>query len=178
MDRSKSFLIANGNAIGKLLRWLSIIGVLFGFYMLFFNSIPMLNENFDGAADSYFIDRPLALYDAGLQRYRDEDYKGAATILNDAYNACLGAQGVVSDDKRKLAGTIKFLTGNTLVMQKQLQQAVEAYKEALRLDPTNLDAKYNLELLQQMNGGKGPGSGQDGDGPPGTQPGKGIKKGI
>lgn len=182
MDRSKSFLIANGNAIGKLLRWLSIIGVLVGFYMLFFNSIPMLNGNFHGAAESYFIDRPLALYDAGLQRYRDEDYKGAVTILNDAYNACLGAQGVVSDDKRKLAGTIKFLTGNALVKQKQLQQAVEAYKEALRLDPSNLDAKYNLELLQQMNGGKGPGSGPgegDGkDGPPGTQPGKGIKKGI
>jgi tetratricopeptide (TPR) repeat protein len=178
MDRITSLLRENGVVLGKTVRVACIFAFLFGFYMLFSNSIPMLTKDYEGAADSYVADRSLALYDAGLQRYRGGDNKGAVRVLNDAYNACLGAKGVVSDDKRKLAGDIKFLTGNALVGQKQLQQAVEAYKDALRLDPNNLYAKYNLELLQAMNGGKGPGPGPGDDSKPGGQPGKGIKKGI
>ncbi|MEE2637237.1 MAG: tetratricopeptide repeat protein [Acidobacteriota bacterium] len=41
--------------------------------------------------------------------------------------------------------------GNALYRQQQLEPALEAYKEALRRDPTDTDAKHNLELaLQQL----------------------------
>ena len=41
--------------------------------------------------------------------------------------------------------------GNNFFQQQQMELSIEAYKEALRLDPNDMDAKYNLELamLQQ-----------------------------
>jgi tetratricopeptide (TPR) repeat protein len=39
-----------------------------------------------------------------------------------------------------------FNLGNTYFVQQQWEQAVEAYKEALRIDPSDAEAKYNLEL--------------------------------
>lgn len=178
-DKFKSALRENGVVLGKWAQALCVIAFLFGVYMLFSNSISMITHKFEDAADSPITERPVTLYDVGLQRYNAEHYDDALDALNEAYNACLGKNGVVNDDKRRLAGNIKFLTGNALVKSKQLQQAVEAYKEALRLDPENMFAKYNLEMLQSMNGGQGPGSGPGGEQKPGDgQPGKGIKKGI
>jgi tetratricopeptide (TPR) repeat protein len=169
-------LVHNGRfVIAKGIRIAAVLGLLFGIYSLWTHSLPMLNGEFRSAAESYTGDRAVALYDAGLQQYQAEEFEGAVKVLTNAYNECLGPQGVVDDDKRKLAAEIKFLTGNALVKSEKLSKAVEAYKEALRLEPNHLYAKYNLELLQQMNGGKGPG---DGGEPGGTKPGKGGKRGI
>jgi tetratricopeptide (TPR) repeat protein len=169
-----SILSRNGIFLGKCVRVIALFVFFYGVYMLLTYSVPMLRGSYESAAESYAADVSVSLYDAGLQRYRNEDYEGAVKALNNAYNATLGPEGVVEGDKRKLAADIKFLTGNALVNAGQLQAAVEAYKETLRLDPTNLYAKYNLEMLQAMNGGAGPGP----DPSPGGQPGKGNKKGI
>ena len=177
MEQITTYVRTHGVVIGRWTRVLACLGFLFGIYMLFSYSMPMKTENFETASHSFAGDKATALYDRGLQLYKAEEYKRSLLVLQDAYNACQGSQGVVDPEKRKLAADIKFLTGNALVESKQLQQAVEAYKEALRLDPSNLYAKYNLELLQSMNGGKGPGDG-DPNQPGGGQPGKGIKKGI
>ena len=40
--------------------------------------------------------------------------------------------------------------GNTLHRQGQLEQSLMAYRKAIQLDPTDLDAKYNYELTQRM----------------------------
>ena len=39
-----------------------------------------------------------------------------------------------------------FNKGNSLYMSEEYEAAVEAYKQALRLDPTDREAKHNLEL--------------------------------
>lgn len=174
MNKITSHLHGLRFGLAKCVRIASILAFLFGVYALFSYSVPMLNGNYRSASESSFAgDKAIAMYDHGLMMYQRGEFKGAVKAFNDAYNACLGEQGVVSDDKRKLASEIKFLAGNALVKDKQLTQAVEAYKESLRLDPNNLYAKYNLEMLQQMNGGKGPG-----DEPGGGDSGKGIKRGI
>ncbi|WP_031434267.1 VWA domain-containing protein [Methylomarinum vadi] len=55
--------------------------------------------------------------------------------------------------------------GNALAKAGQLQQALEAYRQALKLDPDNEDAKYNKELveqaLQQQQQQNQPQSGED-----------------
>lgn len=186
MNRITSVIYDARIGLAKCVRIAAILAVLLGIYTLWTYSLPMFAGSYEYAADSMSpaAERAVSMYDAGLQRYQAKDYKGAVKVLTEAYNATLGPQGVVEGDQRKFASDIKFLTGNALVQDKQLGQAVEAYKDALRLDPNNLYAKYNLEMLQQMNGGKGPGEGDgDGDGkgnqPPGNgAPGKGIKKGI
>lgn len=40
--------------------------------------------------------------------------------------------------------------GNALAFQGEYQQAIEAYKKALKLEPNHLDAEYNRALLEAM----------------------------
>jgi Ca-activated chloride channel family protein len=66
--------------------------------------------------------------------------------------------------------------GNTLYRLQRLEDARDAYKEALRMDPNDRDAKFNLELVNALLDAKEPGAqpGQPGaSGSPGAsgQPG-------
>ena len=40
--------------------------------------------------------------------------------------------------------------GNSQLMQQKLDESIEAYKKALRQNPTDLDTKYNLAYAQQL----------------------------
>jgi len=55
--------------------------------------------------------------------------------------------------------------GNTLFRLQRLEDARDAYKEALRMDPTDRDAKFNLELINALLDAKKP------NGQPNQQPG-------
>lgn len=46
-------------------------------------------------------------------------------------------------------GNALYNAGNSLLMQQKLDESIEAYKEALRNNPSDLEAKYNL--LYAMN---------------------------
>jgi tetratricopeptide (TPR) repeat protein len=67
-------------------------------------------------------------------------------------------------DKSKLARTY-FLLGKCYQRQKQFDKAIESYEDTLRLDPDNLPAKYNLEMII-MSGGGGDGGAQPKQGEP------------
>jgi tetratricopeptide (TPR) repeat protein len=50
-----------------------------------------------------------------------------------------------------LASAAWYNLGNALYRRQQLEQSLEAYKQALRVNPNDADAKYNLErVLEQM----------------------------
>lgn len=49
-----------------------------------------------------------------------------------------------------IAAVAHHQTGNTLFRLGQLEEALEAYKDALRLDPDDRDAKFNIEILSAM----------------------------
>jgi Ca-activated chloride channel family protein len=55
--------------------------------------------------------------------------------------------------------------GNTLMQQKRCQEAVSAYKDALRNNPTDNETRYNLALAQECakEQGNGDGDGDDED---------------
>jgi len=40
--------------------------------------------------------------------------------------------------------------GNSMVEQQKLQEAVESYKQSLRQNPGDMDAKYNLEYARRL----------------------------
>ena len=46
----------------------------------------------------------------------------------------------------ELSAKTAFNTGNALFRQGDMEHAIESYKQALRLDPHDRDAKHNLEL--------------------------------
>lgn len=159
---------------------------------------PLHAGAYDQAAASPLGERVIALYDRGLSNWKavaDEQneaksealFEAAQTDFNAAYELLLETGGgSVSDEWKHLAADIQFTLGNmqvSLALANQdaelIQAALQNYKECLRLEPTNLAAKYNIELLQQsneVNQKKNPaGPGKPGDKPakPGEQPGTG-----
>lgn len=80
-------------------------------------------------------------YNIGNTHYRLEDYNEAENALKQS----------LSESNEELAQNGYYNMGNTFYRRSQFEAAIEAYKEALRLDPDDMEAKYNLELaLQQL----------------------------
>ncbi len=76
----------------------------------------------------------------------------------------------------KLRAIAQYDRGNTLFRLGRLAEARDAYKEALRLDPADRDAKFNLELISRIlaptsstSTGQQAGTGQSQGQNPGTQ---------
>jgi Ca-activated chloride channel family protein len=82
-------------------------------------------------------------YNAANTHYRLEDYEQALQQIEAA---------LVSEESGDQLDQYSFYNlGNTFFQGQQFDTAVEAYKEALRLNPDDLEAKQNLELaLRQM----------------------------
>src|SRR5262245_21622760 len=80
-------------------------------------------------------------YNAANTYYRQEHYDQAQAEIEQA----------LVKDKTGLTENSFYNLGNSLFQQKQYEGAVNAYQEALRLKPDDLEAKQNLELaLKQM----------------------------
>jgi hypothetical protein len=53
------------------------------------------------------------------------------------------------EDKEKKSASLYNL-GNSLLMANKVQESIEAYKGSLKLDPSNMEAKYNLAYAQDL----------------------------
>jgi len=85
-------------------------------------------------------------YNAANSHYRLEDYQQAQQEIEQAL--------VGEESQQALDQHSYYNLGNTFFQAQQFEPAIEAYKEALRLNPDDLQAKQNLELalrhLQQQ----------------------------
>ena len=79
-------------------------------------------------------------YNVGNTLHRKEDYQGAAAET---------LQGLSKADS-DLRAQAYYNLGNSFYRQGQFAEAIAAYEEALKLNPDDQDAKYNLELAQQQ----------------------------
>ena len=89
-----------------------------------------------GAAPSV----PAIHFNSGNALYRMGDFEAALEAYEEALRAA-EADG--------LAPTV-YNSGNAFFRRQQLQESLEAYKEALRIDPGDLDAKHNLEVVLKL----------------------------
>ncbi len=78
-------------------------------------------------------------YNAANAYYRQKNYGQAE----------LQAQQALQRADLPLAEQSYFNLGNIYFQNGQFEQAAEAYKQALRINPADMDAKYNLELTLQ-----------------------------
>lgn len=86
-------------------------------------------------------DSPVVSFNDGNALYRTEEFERAM----DAYQ-----KAAESGDPR-VAAPAWYNLGNALYNQQQLEPALEAYKQALRRNPSDADAKHNLEVtLEQL----------------------------
>ena len=99
-------------------------------------------EVYDAAQTNYSearaagVSNGVPIYNTANTQFRQSLYPEAALTMVEALN--------LADEA--LSAEAWFNLGNSYYVQEAWEQAVEAYKEALRVNPEDLDAKYNLEL--------------------------------
>jgi Ca-activated chloride channel family protein len=86
-----------------------------------------------------------ALFNIGDALYKQNKFDDAGTQF-------LENSGLSDDNIRKAAALYNL--GNSLLMADKIQESIDAYKGSLKLNPDNMEAKYNLayaqDLLQQQ----------------------------
>ena len=80
-------------------------------------------------------------YNLGGALYKQENYQDAS----DLYNSLT----MKSPDRTEQANAYYNL-GNSLLKAQKYPESVEAYKNSLRLNPSDADAKYNMEFAKKM----------------------------
>jgi len=105
----------------------------------------MKEGNFSEALKKYdgeekrLKDRPELSYNKGLAHYNKKDFQNAREEMARSLN--------MSDTQAKQNAFYNL--GNNAYRMENYQEAVEAFKEALLLNPSDMDAKINLELAMK-----------------------------
>ena len=119
-------------------------------------------KDYSEAVDDYVAaqredpDVPEPYYNAGNAYHRQGNFESAAAQTQQSLRISEG----------EVAQNSYYNLGNTFFEVEDWPAAIEAYKEALKLNPNDADAKYNLELAlqnlqeqqqqqQQQGGGQG-----------------------
>ncbi len=101
---------------------------------------PEAEENFSQARSSR-PDDPRLNYNLGSSYYKQEKFQEA---LQDYTHAAL------ANSDPQLKKNSLYNSGNTLFKMGKLQEAEAAYKKVLTLDPSDMDAKFNLEFVREQ----------------------------
>ncbi len=93
---------------------------------------------------------PLIRFNTGVAAYKREDYEEASRLF----------EGILNNQDITFKASVYYNMGNALYKQGEpfedsdtamalsyYQEAIESYKEAIRYDPKDMDAKYNYEFL-------------------------------
>jgi Mg-chelatase subunit ChlI len=55
----------------------------------------------------------------------------------------------MNEDKKKKSASL-YNMGNSLLMANKVKESIDAYKGSLKLDPKNMETKYNLAYAQDL----------------------------
>ena len=127
--------------------------VLFKFFLLFFVSISIgadkgidhyNNNEFEKARQYYesiLIDRnddPAANYGLGTAAFQQQDYAAAMK----------GFETALGTDNDKLKSSAYYNMANILAQNQRLEESLAFFRKSLELNPSDLDAKINYELIK------------------------------
>ena len=161
-------------SLGRLALSLAIAAAFgYGFYGLCTYVLPLSQDNFGNARSSLVAD-PTEVFLNGAAKAYDQSLlpdgkvdkarlAEATKVLELELDLLISKSGRYNLMDRSKLTRVYFLLGKCYQRQEKADKAIESYENTLRLDPTHLPAKYNLEMLQ--SGGEG------GEG--GKQPSKG-----
>jgi tetratricopeptide (TPR) repeat protein len=108
----------------------------------FGKSYQAFQQAFDASGD------PALHYDLGVVLYRLKRYENAAKSFREA----AGVPRLRQRSQYNLGNAYVRLSEEAPEKDEPLRQAIGAYEEALRLDPSDSLAKWNLELALQRRG--------------------------
>ena len=127
--------------------------VLFKFCLLFFVSISIgadkgidhyNNNEFEKARQYYesiLIDRnddPAANFGLGATAFQQQDYAAAMK----------GFETALGTDNDKLKSSAYYNMANILAQNQRLEESLAFFRKSLELNPSDLDAKINYELIK------------------------------
>jgi len=127
--------------------------VLFKFFLLFFVSIVIgadkgidhyNNNEFEKARQYYesiLIDRnddPAANFSLGATAFQQQDYAAAMK----------GFETALGTDNDKLKSSAYYNMANILAQNQRLEESLAFFRKSLELNPSDLDAKINYELIK------------------------------
>lgn len=101
-------------------------------------------EKYEAAANKYqdaLLDNPNSLhiqFNMGDVEYKKKNYEKALEFY----------QKVLKTDDLQLQAKTYYNIGNTLYRMGKLPESILAYQEALKRNPNDQDAKYNLEFVR------------------------------
>ena len=84
---------------------------------------------------------PKISYNLGNSRYKQGDYEKALHSYSRSVE-----QNLNSSTNQKA----NYNMGNALFRMNKLEESIVAYKKALELDPSDMDAKFNLEFVREQ----------------------------
>jgi tetratricopeptide (TPR) repeat protein len=123
-----------------------------------FEGNSIVNDNFIEAEKKYRLgvsakqNNAVGSYNLGNAYYESELYDEAMLRHIEA----------VSNSRSKLEKHKAYHNiGNGLMLQKRCKEAVSAYKDALRNNPSDDESRYNLALAQECAKEQGDGDGED-----------------
>jgi len=82
-----------------------------------------------------------AIFNTGDALYKQKKFEDAGKQFAENHN--------MNEDKGKKAASLYNL-GNSMLMADKVQESIDAYKGSLKLDPDNMEAKYNLAYAQDL----------------------------
>jgi Ca-activated chloride channel homolog len=82
-------------------------------------------------------------YDKAAELFENPDWKAAAHYKSGAFDKAL------ENLKNNSSANSLYNQGNALAQSGQLQEALDAYKKALKLNPDDNDALYNKDLVEK-----------------------------
>ena len=127
--------------------------VLFKFCLLFFVSISIgadkgidyyNNNEFEKARQYYesvIMDRnndPAANFGLGVTAFQQQDYEAAMK----------GFETALGTDNDKLKSSAYYNMANILAQNQRLEESLAFFRKSLELNPNDLDAKINYELIK------------------------------
>ncbi len=83
----------------------------------------------------------VGMFNLGSALYQNKQYDSSRSVMATTANA-------IKDKKGKAAANYNI--GNTYMVQKKWEDAISAYKNTLRNNPQDVDAKYNLSYAEEM----------------------------
>ena len=113
-------------------------------------------EIYDSTAANELVNANQTLFDQIDAHYRLNRFDTIPRMADSLRKMC-------GDQNPEFLANVFYNEGNSYMQQKQYGQAIQAYKEALKRNPKDMDAKYNLVYAKKMaeTHGEGGGGGQN-----------------
>jgi tetratricopeptide (TPR) repeat protein len=100
-------------------------------------------------------EKAAAHFEKSLVQSNDQKVKALALCNIGTVNGKLAFDAIRNIQEAYAVRRIKGVEndGNLLIARQEVRKAIQKLAEAVRIDPTLEDAKFNLELLEQQRGG-------------------------